>query len=42
MDFRCVQCEWEGLADELDYPDLEGDGVCPECGEPVEIVDEKD
>jgi hypothetical protein len=38
-DFECVQCSWRGLADELDYPTVDGDGVCPECGSPVESVD---
>ena len=38
-DFECVQCSWRGLADELEYPVVDDDGVCPECSSPVEAVD---
>ena len=35
---ECVQCSWKGLIEELAYPDEDEDGVCPECGEPVELL----
>jgi len=34
---ECVQCSWRGLVEDLNYPD-DGDGVCPECSEPVELL----
>lgn len=37
-DCECQQCEWTGFVDELEFTGLEDDGVCPECGGPVEIV----
>ena len=40
MDYECVQCDWQGLVDELEFPEIEGEGVCPECGSPVEAIEE--
>lgn len=37
FDCECVQCDWKGSVDELDYADEDSPGVCPECGEPVEM-----
>jgi len=36
---ECVQCDWTGAVD--DTHDIEGQMVCPECREPVEILEEK-
>jgi len=33
---ECVQCDWKGLVDETH--DNEGEMACPECGEPVEFL----
>ena len=36
---ECVQCSWKGFIEDLAYPDDgKGDGVCPACGEPVELL----
>jgi hypothetical protein len=35
---ECVQCDWAGAVD--DTYDVEGQMVCPECREPVEILEE--
>ena len=34
-DAECVQCDWKGTVDECN--DWDGQIVCPECGEPVEL-----
>ena len=36
-DYECVQCDWQGTVDELKYVVEDGPGVCPACGEPVEM-----
>lgn len=33
---ECVQCEWKGTVDETN--DWDGAMACPECGEPVEFI----
>jgi len=35
---ECVQCDWRGAVD--DTYDVEGQMVCPECREPVEVLEE--
>jgi hypothetical protein len=37
MDAECVQCSWKGAIE--DTYDVEGQMVCPECREPVEILE---
>jgi hypothetical protein len=39
VDAECVQCDWTGAID--DTNDVEGQMVCPECQEPIEILEEK-
>lgn len=36
-DCECVQCEWRGTVDETH--DSDGQMVCPECHEPVELLE---
>jgi hypothetical protein len=40
IDCECVQCSWRGPID--DTYDVEGQMVCPECREPVEILEENE
>lgn len=37
-DYECVQCEWQGQVDECSYDDNDN-MICPECGEPVELIE---
>ena len=37
VDAECVQCDWKGTVDETF--DSDGEMVCPQCGEPVELRD---
>ena len=37
IEAECVQCDWRGAID--DTHDNDGEMCCPECGEPVEIVE---
>ena len=39
IECECVQCDWRGAID--DTHDNEGEMVCPECGEPVEILEKE-
>ena len=36
---ECVQCDWKGTVDETN--DWDGQLCCPQCGEPVEIIEEE-
>jgi hypothetical protein len=37
IECECVQCDWHGPID--DTYDQDGEMQCPECGEPVELID---
>ena len=36
---ECVQCDWKGSVDKTN--DWDGQMACPECGEPVEFIDDE-